>query len=135
MTVVKTTAELHAAIEAGTDPKTIQVAAAEPVDTDKLKAEASEAAAKAERERCQGIHALAAPGFEKEIAQAIEDGSSVEATGLALFKAAQDRGITLAGMQADGTSAPPATPPKEDKEAQEHEAAVSAITGRWKASA
>lgn len=135
MTVVKTTAELHAAIEAGTDPKTIQVAAAEPVDTDKLKAEASEAAAKAERERCQGIHALAAPGFEKEIAKAIEDGSSVEATGLALFKAAQDRGITLAGLQADSTSAPPATPPKDDKEAQEHEAAVSAITGRWKASA
>lgn len=131
MTVVKTTAELHAAIEAGNDPKTIQVAAAEPVDTDKLKAEAAEA----ERARCQGIHALAAPGFEKEIAQAIEDGSSVEATGLALFKAAQDRGITLTGMQADGTSAPPAQPPKEDKEAEEHQAAVSAITGRWKTSA
>lgn len=105
MTVVKTTAELQAAIEAGTDPATITIAEPQAVDTDKLKTEASEAAAKAERERCQGIHALAMPGFEKEVAQAIEDGSSVEATGLALFKAAQDRGISLSSMAADATQA------------------------------
>lgn len=135
MTVVKTTAELHAAIEAGTDPKTIQIAAAEPVDTDKLRAEAAEQATTAERARCQGIHALAGPGFEKEINQAIETGASVEATGLALFKAAQDRGISLAAIQADGTRAPAAQPPQGDQGDEEHTAAVEAITGRWKASA
>ncbi|TFH84648.1 S49 family peptidase, partial [Billgrantia azerbaijanica] len=49
MTTVRTTAELQAAIEAGADPATIQVAAAEPVDTDKLKADAAQAATQAER--------------------------------------------------------------------------------------
>ncbi|MBB3192054.1 S49 family peptidase [Halomonas cerina] len=132
MKVVKTTAELQAAIEAGTDPKTIQIAEPQAVDTDNIRAEAQEAGAKKERERCQGIHALAAPGFENEIATAIEDGSSVEATGLALFKAAQDRGISLDGMQRDSTQAPNAQPPKSD---QDHQAAVSAITSRWQASA
>lgn len=132
MTVVKTTAELQAAIEAGTDPATITIAEPQAVDTDKLKTEASDAAAKAERERCQGIHALAMPGFEKEIATAIEDGSSVEATGLKLFKAAQDRGISLAGIKADGTNAGATTPPADDKDEQDRKAAVSAITSGWK---
>lgn len=131
MTVVKTTAELQAAIEAGTDPKTITLAEPQAVDTDKLKSEASEAAAKAERERCQGIHALAMPGFEKEIAKAIEDGASVEATGLALFQAAKDRGISLEAIQADATRAATAPPPKDDKEGDERQAAVGAITKRW----
>lgn len=105
MTTVRTTAELQAALEAGTDPATIQIAAAEPVDTDKLRAEAAEQATSAERARCQGILELASPGFEKEIAAAIEDGASVEAAGLALFKAAQDRGISLSSMAADATQA------------------------------
>ncbi|TFH84678.1 S49 family peptidase, partial [Billgrantia azerbaijanica] len=58
-----------------------------------------------------------------------------EATGLALFKAAQDRGISLAGIQGDSTQAPTAQPPKGDQGDQDHQAAVDAITGRWKASA
>lgn len=132
MTIVRTTAELQAAIEAGTDPKTITIAEAESVDKDKLKNEAQEAGAKAERERCQGIHALAMPGFEKEIAKAIEDGTSVEATGLALFKAAQDRGISLEAINADATRASTAQPPKDDKKADERNEAVGAITSRWK---
>ncbi|TFH84807.1 S49 family peptidase [Billgrantia azerbaijanica] len=135
MTTVRTTAELQAAIEAGTDPATIQVAAAEPVDTDKLKADAAQAATQAERARCKGILDLAAAGFEKEVAQAIDEGASVEATGLALFKAAQDRGISLAGIQGDSTQAPTAQPPKGDQGDQDHQAAVAAITGRWQASA
>ncbi len=131
MTVVKTTAELQAAIQAGTDPATLQIAEPEAIDKDKLKAEAQEAGAKAERERCQGIHALAMPGFEKEIAKAIEDGSSVEATGLALFQAAKARGISLEAIQADATRASTAPPPKDDKEGDERQAAVGAITKRW----
>ncbi len=132
MTVVKTTAELHAAIEAGTDPKTIQIAEPQAVDTDKLRTEATEQATAAERARCKGILDLAAPGFEKEVAQAIDDGTSVEATGLALFKAAQDRGVSLQSIQGDSTKVPTAIPPKDDKAAAEEQEAVAAITKRWK---
>ena len=128
MTTVKTTAELQAAIEAGTDPKTIQIAAADTVDVEKVRADATEA----ERKRCMGIQALAMPGFEKEVAAALVNGDSVEATGLSLFKAAQDRGVSLAGMQGDSTQAPPATPPKTSKEAEEEQQAVSANSRRWK---
>lgn len=127
MTIVKTTAELQAALEAGTDPKTIQIAASDPVDTDQIKADSTQA----ERTRCQGILALSAPGFEKEVAAAIESGATVEAAGLSLFKAAQERGISLAGIAADGTQAPATTPPGDDPAAQEHKQAVNAITKRW----
>lgn len=128
MTTVNTTAELQAAIEAGADPKTIQIAEPEAVDTDKIRAEATQS----ERARCKGIMDLASAGFEKEVATAIDEGASVEATGLALFKAAQDRGINLQAMQADGQGAPSATPPKDDTEASERAQGVNAITARWK---
>lgn len=128
MTTVKTTAELQAAIEAGTDPKTIQVATAESVDTDKLRTEAAEA----ERQRCIGIQALAMPGFEKEVAAALANGDSVEATGLALFKAATDRGISLQSIKGDSTEAGTTTPPKDDDAAETERAqAVDAISKRW----
>lgn len=131
MTTVKTTAELQAAIQAGTDPKTIQIAEPQAVDTDKLKAEAREEGVTAERQRCIGIQGLASPDFEKEVSAALSNGDSVEATGLSLFKAAQDRGVSLTGMQRDSTQAPPATPPKDSKEATEEQAAVTAISRRW----
>lgn len=107
MTTVKTTAELQAALAAGKDPQTIQIAAAEQVDVTAIKAEA----VKAERERIAGIQALAQPGFEAEIKAAIEDGSSVEAAGLVLFKAAADRGVTVVGIKRDATQAGTTTPP------------------------
>lgn len=128
MTTVKTTAELQAAIEAGTDPKTIQIAAAETVDTDKLRTEAAEA----ERQRCIGIQSLAMPGFEKEVAAALANGDSVEAAGLALFKAATDRGISLQSIKGDSTEAGTTTPPKDDDPAEAERAqAVDAISRRW----
>lgn len=126
MTTVSTTAELRAALAAGTDPQTIEIAAAQQPDLDPIKAEAGAAAAKAERERIKGIHELAAKGFEKEIEAAIDNGTSVEATALTLFKAAQDRGISLAGIKADAAGTEGATPPGDHKSA-EHKAAVSAI--------
>lgn len=122
MTTVKTTAELQAALAAGTDPNTIQIAAPEAVDEKAITA----AAVTAERDRVKGIQALAATGFEKEIEAAIDDGSSVEATALQLFKAAQDRGISLAGIKADATRTTTQTPPAES-EAAERTAAASAI--------
>lgn len=127
MTKVSTTAELRAALAAGTDPQTIEIAAAEQPNLEAIKAEAGAASAKAERERIKGIHALAAKGFEKEIEAAIDSGTTVEATALTLFKAAQDRGISLAGIKSDATGAAGTTPPGDDQAAAEHKAAVSAI--------
>lgn len=123
MTTVKTTAELQAALAAGTDPQTIQIAAAEQVDVDQIQT----AAVSAERERIKGINALAAKGFEQEIDAAIEGGLSVEATALTMFKAAQDRGISLAGIKADGSTVDPAVPAGDDKAAAAHKTAVSSI--------
>jgi len=116
MTTVTTTAELHAALAAGTDPQTIQIAAAESVDVEAIKAaaatEASAAAVTGERERIKGINALATAGFEAEITAAIDSGASVEATALTLFKAAQERGITVQAIRQDAPSAVGTTPPK-----------------------
>lgn len=110
---VKTTAELRAAIEAGTDPLTIEIAEpvmSEPVDVDAIKAEASQVAITAERERIKGINALAAVGFEEEVSAAIDTGLSVEATALSLYKASQDRGVTLGAIKSDAKSAAAASP-------------------------
>lgn len=115
MTTVTTTAELQAALAAGTDPQTIQIAA-ESVDVEAIKAaaatEASAAAVTGERERIKGINALATAGFEAEIAAAIDSGASVEATALTLFKAAQERGITVQAIRQDAPSAVGTIPPK-----------------------
>lgn len=129
MTTVKTTAELHAAIDAGTDPKTIQVAEPEAVDKDKIKSEAAADATEAERTRCKGLMDLSAPGFEKEIASAIDAGTSLEAAGLQMFKAAQERGITVQGIQQDATQAASTTPSNASEEDQQHKQGVEAITG------
>ncbi|PWY44416.1 S49 family peptidase [Pseudomonas sp. RW405] len=122
MTTVKTTAELRTAIAAGTDPNTIEIAQADQPDTAAIRTEA----ATAERERIKGINALAVKGFEKEIGAAIDDGSSVEATALVLFKASQDRGISLAGIKGDAQGVT-GTTPLEGGKAGERKAAVSAI--------
>ncbi len=122
MTIVKTTADLRAALAAGTDPTTIEIAQAEQPDLSAIRTEA----ATAERERIKGINALASKGFEKEVEAAIEDGSSVEATAMVMFKAAQDRGISLSGIKADAQGVSSATPPAGGKEG-ERKAAVSAI--------
>ena len=116
MSTVKTTAELRAALAAGTDPQSIEIAEpvtpkAESVDTDAIKAEAEKTGAEAERDRIKAINAMAQPGFEKEVSAAIDEGLSVEAAGLSLFKAAQDRGITVAAINADSTKTDPAAPP------------------------
>lgn len=128
MTIVKTTAELHAAIAAGTDPQTIQIAAAEQVDTAAIRTAAAEEAITGERARIKGINELAAKGFEKEIEAAIDGGTSVEATALTLFKASQDRGINLAGIKGDSQGANTTTPAaKLDADAAAQKTAVSAI--------
>ena len=123
MKVVKTTAELREALASGIDPNTIEVAS---VGADEIQAARTEAAV-AERKRIQGISALASKGFEREVAAAIEAGTSVEATALQLLQAASDRGITLAGIVADSTGASASTPAGDDAASKERGAAVSAI--------
>ncbi|MED5147431.1 S49 family peptidase [Pseudomonas aeruginosa] len=123
MKVVKTTAELREALASGVDPNTIEVAS---VGADEIQAARTEAAV-AERKRIQGISALASKGFEREVAAAIEAGTSVEATALQLLQAASDRGITLAGIVADSTGASASTPAGDDAASKERGAAVSAI--------
>jgi hypothetical protein len=105
VTTVKTTAELHAAIEAGADPKTVTIAVAETVDADAIRSAAATEATASERARYAGITALSTPGFDAEIKAALADGSSVEATALTLYTAAKDRGISLSGIQNDATRA------------------------------
>lgn len=110
-TVVKTTAELHAALEAGTDAKDIVIAEApqatlDGFDLTEVKAEA----AKAERERVTAITQLAGPEFQKEIDAAIENGDSKEVAALAILTASQERGISLSGIKADSTQADGSTP-------------------------
>ncbi|MGY3286265.1 ClpP class serine protease [Pseudomonas fulva] len=122
MTTVKTTADLRTALAAGTDPTTIEIAQAEQPDLSAIRTEA----ATAERERIKGINALASKGFEKEVEAAIEDGSSVEATAMVMFKAAQDRGISLSGIKADAQGVSSTTPPAGGKQG-ERKAAVNAI--------
>lgn len=122
MTTVTTTAELRTALAAGTDPATIEIAQASQPDLGAIRTEA----ATVERERIKGINALASKGFEQAIEAAIDNGSSVEATALVLFKAAQDRGISLQGIKSDAQGVSGTTPAGDSKEA-ERKAAVSAI--------
>ncbi|SIQ37230.1 S49 family peptidase [Aquipseudomonas alcaligenes] len=123
MTTVRTTAELKAALAAGTDPQTIEIAAPESVDVAAIKA----AAATEERARITGINALAVKGLEEEISAAIEDGSSVEATALKLFKASQDRGISLDGIKSDAQGVKHTAAKGDEAKAAETKKVVSAI--------
>ncbi|QIQ74212.1 S49 family peptidase [Pseudomonas coronafaciens] len=126
MTTVNSTAQLREALAAGTDPNTIKIAQASQSELETARTQASTQAVTAERERIKGINGLASKGFETEITAAIDSGASVEATALQLFKAAQDRGISLSAIKADSTRASTSTP--SDGNAQgERKAVVGAI--------
>ncbi|MBX6620727.1 S49 family peptidase [Pseudomonas syringae pv. tomato] len=126
MTTVNSTAQLREALAAGTDPNTIETAQASQSELETARTQASTQAVTAERERIKGINGLASKGFETEITAAIDSGASVEATALQLFKAAQDRGISLSAIKADSTRASTSTP--SDGNAQgERKAVVGAI--------
>lgn len=126
MTTVSSTAELREALAAGTDPQTIEIAQANQPDLESIRTQSREEGASAERQRITGINAMASKGFETEIAAAIEAGTTVEATALQLFKAAQDRGISLNAIKADATGASTSTPTG-DAAQGERKAVVNAI--------
>ena len=119
-TVVKTTAELHAALAAGTDAQDIVIAEAVPAtlesfDLTEVKAEA----AKAERERVTAITQLAGPEFQAEIDAAIANGDSKEVAALAILTASQERGISLSGIKSDSTSTTHQSPAADDDKVAE----------------
>lgn len=109
MTKVSNTAELQAAIAAGGDLTAIEISAPEKIDVETLRKEAAATATASEKDRITGIQALAAPGFETEVQAAIDGGLTVEAAGLSLFKAAQDRGVTLDSIKRDAKKVDPAS--------------------------
>ena len=115
-TVVKTTAELHAALAAGTDAESIVIAEAVPAtiesfDLTSVKAEA----AKAERERVTAITQLAGPEFQAEIDAAIENGDSAETAAMAILTASKARGSSLSSIKQDSTSTEHQSPESDDE--------------------
>ena len=100
---------MQAAIAAGGDLTAIEISAPEKIDVETLRKEAAATATASEKDRITGIQALAAPGFETEVQAAIDDGLTVEAAGLSLFKAAQDRGVTLDSIKRDAKKVDPAS--------------------------
>ena len=115
-TVVKTTAELHAALAAGTDAESIVIAEAVPAtlesfDLTSVKAEA----AKDERERVTAITQLAGPEFQAEIDAAIEGGHSAETAAMAILTASKERGISLSGIKNDSTHTDHQTPESDEE--------------------
>lgn len=97
MTTVRNTQEFQAAIAAGVDPKSIQVATSMDPDQAVAKAreqgweQAYQEAAASERRRCKSIISLAGQEDPALTARAIDSGMSVEALGLEMFKARRDR--------------------------------------------
>lgn len=98
MTTVRNTQEFQAAIAAGVDPKTIQVAASP--NASQVFVQARQAATAAERQRCLEIIRLAGCSHPGMAAKAINSGMSVEALGLELFKREQRAGQDKAVVQA-----------------------------------
>ena len=126
-TVVKTTAELHAALQAGTAAENISIAEPVPATLESFDlTEVKAAAAQAERERIAAITQLAQPGFEAEIQAAIENGSTAEAAALAILTASQERGISLNGIKSDATGVDGATPTSDDEKAAAQRASTKA---------
>lgn len=111
---VRTTDDLQTALAAGYSGEQIEIAQA---NTQEAVAQARAAgieegrkasvdeAVKAERQRIADIQAMARPGFDAELKAAIDAGDSPDRFAMAMFKAAQDRGITLDAIRKD---APPA---------------------------
>ena len=109
---VSTTADLHAAGKAGHTFEEITIATP---DTEPVRKEAHAAglaegraagaaeATTVERARIAAIQAIAQPGFEKEIAAAIESGATADATAGTILRATKDKGITLGAIVADAS--------------------------------
>lgn len=128
MHTVQNTEQLRLALAAGHKPDQIEMvhpitqaqvdaavatARAEGVAEGKSVAQADVIAK--ERKRIADINAIAEEGFEKELAAAVDTGTSAADFALALALARKDRGVTMAAIRRDAPNAAPrANPPKPD---------------------
>lgn len=101
--VMFTQEQLNAAIAGARNEENAKVSAA------------VESAVTAERQRIAGIQALARPGFEKFIAEGVENGSAVADVALAIMTEAASRGISIESIKKDSPDpAAHAAPPADD---------------------
>lgn len=116
-TVVKNTAELQAALAAGTAAENIEIAQAAPAKLEDFDLTDVKAQARTEeRERIAAITALSQPGFEAEVQAAIENGSTAGEAAMAILTASKDRGISLTSIQNDATQASTTSPTTEQEQ-------------------
>lgn len=141
---VATTAALLAAVQAGHKVEQIEIdasaeiaAAVEKAKTEALAAANTKAAAdieaavKAERTRIVDIQSIAAPGFEKEVGDAIASGASAADTSFAIMKAAKDRGVTLTAIAKDSPN-PAARAPAQKEATAGWEKAATKLANKAK---
>lgn len=136
MTTVSTTQGLQAALQAGTNPRTITVANGSGSNT-------LLAATQAERTRCLEIYRLAGSKHQGAAANAIKKGTSIEAFGHELFQnfqsearnqAESDNAVAAITKRWEGGASNDGSgehPPQPSRSASESQDAVSAITQRW----
>lgn len=72
----------------------------------------------AERNRIKSLQALSRPGFEKTVAEGIDQGHEPGAVALAIMTEAADRGITLDAIRKESPSAGGRAPPPADDKTQ-----------------
>lgn len=119
---VKNTEDLRNALAAGFEASNIEIDHSEALaagtaglhTADELAA-AREQATKAERTRIASLQALAEPGFETQLAAAIETGATPEAFAMTLLREAKDRGITLGSIRKDAPPPAPHAKPSSDE--------------------
>ncbi|HAA44151.1 MAG: peptidase S49 [Halomonas sp. 54_146] len=136
MTTVSTTQELQAALQAGTNPRTITVANGSGSNT-------LLAATQAERTRCLEIYRLAGAKHQGAAANAIRNGTSIEAFGHELFQnfqsearnqAESDNAVAAITKRWEGGASNDESgnhSPQPSRSASDSQDAVSAITQRW----
>lgn len=136
MTTVSTTQELQAALKAGTNPRAITVANGSGSNT-------LLAATQAERTRCLEIYRLAGAKHQGAAANAIRNGTSIEAFGHELFQnfqsearnqAESDNAVAAITKRWEGGASNDESgnhSPQPSRSASDSQDAVSAITQRW----
>lgn len=136
MTTVSTTQELQAALQAGVNPRTITIANGSGSNT-------LLAATQAERTRCLEIYRLAGAKHQGAAANAIKNGTSIEAFGHELFQnfqsearnqAESDNAVAAITKRWEGGASNGESgnhSPQPSRSASDSQDAVSAITQRW----
>ena len=123
-----TTAAVAAEVPPAIEQETIQAAASVPQPNPH--AIAAEAVA-GERARIVAIMDAAPAGYQAEARRAILGGATAEQFALSVLNLAKQRGVSLADIAADATSAPPSSPPSAESSSRSvWDSAISATGGK-----